>query len=127
MESRVRHTSGDAMAGVGQKAQYLMLWWEALLQMIDSTLHLIRWVWSPSHQGIPSNEQADRLAERGRRMHPFFVISISSPPPVGPQFPPSLDVPRRPVASCVLLLDEEDIVPLQALLFKYALYSHFVS
>ena len=52
MEYRRRHISGDAMVGVGQKAQYLtlliILQWEALLRMIDSTPHLIRWAWFPS-------------------------------------------------------------------------------
>ena len=28
--------------------------WQALLQVIDSTPQLIKWAWSPSHQGIPT-------------------------------------------------------------------------
>ena len=52
---------------------------EVLLQVIDST-YLIKWAWSPSHQGILGNEQADELVEWGRCMHPFCLIA--SPPPL---------------------------------------------
>ena len=54
---------------------------EALLQTIDSISHLIKWMWSPSHQGIPSNEQADEPDERGRCMHHFYLIARSPLPP----------------------------------------------
>ena len=33
--------------------------------------HLIRWSLSPSHQGIPGNERADALAQKGRQDHPL--------------------------------------------------------
>ena len=46
--------------------------WEALLLAIDRTQHIIRWAWSPSHQGIPGNERADALAEKGRQDHPLL-------------------------------------------------------
>ena len=46
--------------------------WEAVLLAIDSTRHVIRWAWSPSHQGITGNERADALAEKGRQDHPLL-------------------------------------------------------
>ena len=45
--------------------------WEALLLVIDMAQHMIRWAWSPSHQGILGNERADALAEKGREDHPL--------------------------------------------------------
>ena len=45
--------------------------WEALLFAIDMAQHIIQWAWSPSHQGIPGNERADAVAEKGRQGHPF--------------------------------------------------------
>ena len=47
--------------------------WQALLLAIDMAQHLIRWAWSPSHQGIPGNERADTLAEKGRQDHPLLT------------------------------------------------------
>ena len=46
--------------------------WEALLLTIDMAQHVIRRASSPSHQGIPSNERADALAEKGRQDHPLL-------------------------------------------------------
>ena len=46
--------------------------WEALLLAIDMAQHLIRWAWSRSHHGIPGNERADTLAEKGRQDHPLL-------------------------------------------------------
>ena len=83
------------------------------MQVIDSTPHLINWVWSPSHQGIPGNEQPDRLAERGPCMHPFYLIA--APPR---QWQACHRAQTRKPATCrVLLLDEEDVPYLQTPLF----------
>ena len=46
--------------------------WEALLLAIDMAQHINRWEWSPWHQGIPGNERADALAEKGRQDHPLL-------------------------------------------------------
>ena len=46
--------------------------WEALLLAIDRTQHIMRWAWSPSHQGIPRNERAHALAAKGRHDHPLL-------------------------------------------------------
>ena len=45
---------------------------EALLLAIDMVEQVIWWAWSPSHQGILSNEQADAVAETGRQDHPLL-------------------------------------------------------
>ena len=93
--------------------------WEALLRVIDSTPHLIKWAWSPSHQGIPRNEQADRLAKKGRCMHPHYgnMSTLSHPPPAAARLLQSPDVPRKPSTSHILLVDEEAVSCLQAPLF----------
>ena len=51
--------------------------WEALLLAIDMAQYVIRWAWSPSHQGIRGNERADAPAEKGRQNHPL----LRYPPP----------------------------------------------
>ena len=45
--------------------------WEALLLVVARAQHVIRWAWSPSHQGISRKERADALAENGRQDHPL--------------------------------------------------------
>ena len=46
--------------------------WEQLLDELDRTQRTIHWVKVPSHVSIEGNNEADRLAERGRHMHPRF-------------------------------------------------------
>ena len=46
--------------------------WEAPLLAIDMAQHVIRWARSPSHRGIPGNERAHALAEKGRQDHPLL-------------------------------------------------------
>ena len=60
--------------------------WEALLLAIDRTQHIIRWAWTPLHQGIPGNERADALAEKGRQDHPLLRY----------RFPDKQDVAHTP-------------------------------
>ena len=45
------------------------LWEQLLTELPGRTLH---WVKVPSHVTIEDNNEADRLAEKGRRMHPRF-------------------------------------------------------
>ena len=43
-----------------------------LSEALDMAQDVIQWVWYPSHQGIPGNERADALAEKGRQDHPLL-------------------------------------------------------
>ena len=69
--------------------------WEALLLAIDSTRHVIRWAWSPSHQGIPGNERADALAEKGRQDHPLLIYPSPNKQDVSHTPSPAAPVKRR--------------------------------
>ena len=46
--------------------------WEQLLDELDCTQRTIHWIKVPSHVTIEGNNEADRLAEQGRHMHPRF-------------------------------------------------------
>ena len=72
--------------------------WEALLLAIDMAQHLIRWAWSPSHQGIPGNERADTLAKKGRQDHP--LLRYPSPDKQEMSHTPSLAAPVKPFFDC---------------------------
>ena len=69
--------------------------WEALLLAIDSTRHVIRWAWFPSHQGIPGNESADALAEKGRQDHPLLTSPSPNKQDVSHTPSPAAPVKRR--------------------------------
>ena len=90
--------------------------------VMGSIIHLtphLKWAWSPSHHGIPGNEQADPLAEKGLCMHPHYrsMSTPSHPPPAAAGLLQSIDVPRKPSTSRILLLDEEGVSCLQDPLF----------
>ena len=69
--------------------------WEALLLAIDNTRHVIRWAWSPSHQGAPGNERADALAEKGRQDHPLLRYPSPNKQDVSHTPSPAAPVKRR--------------------------------
>ena len=76
--------------------------WEALLLAIDMAQHIIRWAWSPSHQGIPGNERADALAEKGRQDHPLFKYPSPNKQDISHTHIPAAPIKRRaqPVVDC---------------------------
>ena len=91
--------------------------WETLLLAIDSAQHVIRWAWSPSHQGIPGNERADALAEQGRRAHPFLLY----PSPEKANLP-SERSPPAPAKHCrprPYTYDTDERLPIGGGFFQY--------
>ena len=90
--------------------------WEALLLAMDRTQHIIRWAWSPSHQGIPGNERADALAEKGRQDHPLLRYPSPDKQDVSHTPSPAAPVKRRaqPLFDC----DSEGEVAVAMTLFS---------
>ena len=89
-------SSTAAMLGVYTYTELMLQFFikknSALLLAIDMAQHLIRWARSPSHQGMPGNERADTLAEKGRQDHP--LLRYPSPDKRGMSHTPS---PAAPV------------------------------
>ena len=46
--------------------------WEQLPDQLDCTQRTVHWIKVPLHVTIEGNNEADRLAEEGRHMHPRF-------------------------------------------------------
>ena len=90
--------------------------WEALLLAIDRTQHIIRWAWSPSHQGIPGNERADALAEKERQAHPLLMCPSPEKQDVSHTPSPAAPVKRR--VQQPLDCDSEGEIALAVALFN---------
>ena len=90
--------------------------WEALLLAINRTQHIMRWAWSPLHQGIPGNERADVLAEKGRQDHPLLRYPSPDKQDVSHTPSPAAPVKRRvqPPLGC----DSEGEVAIAMTLFN---------
>ena len=80
---------------------------ESLLQVINLTSHLIKWVWSP---GIAGNWQEDKLAKRA---HSPSISLLAPAARAASCSLPSPDVPRKPATSRILLLGQGDVSYLQ--------------
>ena len=46
--------------------------WEQLLAALDENPRTVHWVKVPSHVTVEGNNEADRLADQGRQLHPRF-------------------------------------------------------
>ena len=82
--------------------------WEQLLIELDNTQRTIHGVKVPSHVTIDGNNEADRLAEQGRHMHPRFPrpqtprhFAFQFATPKAPKRPKLLaPFPPWPVSAC---------------------------
>jgi ribonuclease HI len=43
---------------------------------LDCTDHIVEWVKVPSHVQVSGNEEADKLAEEGRRSSPLYLQQL---------------------------------------------------
>ena len=74
--------------------------WEQLLAALDGNPRTVHWVKVPSHVTIEGNNEADRLADQGRQLHPRF------PHPRTPSLLLSVaSTPRAPKRPKLLTLD----------------------
>ena len=97
------------------------LWEEILDKLLHSTCKF-RWVKVPSHVDIAENEQADRLAERGKKLSPLYntVHRAVRQPVTPPCSPPALricaDASAGPHMRVEItpLLQPDDVTPLIA-------------
>ena len=46
--------------------------WEQLLMELDNNSRTVHWIKVPSHVTIEGNNEADRLADQGRQLHPRY-------------------------------------------------------
>ena len=90
--------------------------WEALPLAIDMAQHTIRWAWSPLHQGIPGNERADALAEKGRQNHP--LLTYPSPQKQDISHTPSQAAPIKGRAQRLIGCDSDVEATVAMTLFK---------
>ena len=75
------HGAGKSVAGLDPRDRFPTFpfgpvsnvpLWEQLLDELDCTQRTVHWIKVPSHVTIEGNNEADRLAEQGRHMHPCF-------------------------------------------------------
>ena len=78
--------------------------WEQLLAALDENPRTVHWVKVPSHVTIEGNNEADRLADQGRQLHPRF------PHPRTPSLLLSVaGTPRAPKKLKLLTLDSSPL------------------
>ena len=78
--------------------------WEQLLAALDENPRTVHWVKVPSHVTIKGNNEADRLADQGRQLHPRFphprtpslLLSVAGTP-CAPKKPKLLTLDSSPL------------------------------
>ena len=78
--------------------------WEQLLAALDENPRTVHWVKVPSHVTIEGNNEADRLADQGRQLHPRFphrrtpslLLSVAGTPSA-PKKPKPLTLDSSPL------------------------------
>ena len=54
--------------------------WEQLIALTSGRPHPVTYQHAPSHIGVPGTEGADRLAEEGRKQHPYVLATLARRP-----------------------------------------------
>ena len=75
--------------------------WIEMLKLLDASVASYEWIKVPSHMQLEGNEQADALAELGRKSSPLysraarqphvFLTPVAAPLPGDPQQSPPVD------------------------------------